>query len=84
MHRAFLEKKFCTGLIAFRTLLLSGEVRNFDSYRTEFLNAVFALLEEVNSAATAEGRPFVKSSCLKSFFLAREMETIQQSVAAAA
>lgn len=56
LHKALLDAKFCTDLLAPRIRVLSGEVQDFDSYRTELYKAVFALFEKVKLAGTAANR----------------------------
>lgn len=57
-----LDEEFCIGLPALPKRLLSGEGTTFHSYRTEFYNKVFALVEEVKSAVSAADHPFLKST----------------------
>lgn len=58
MYKALCDKEFCIVLLAFCTRLLSEEMRDFDRYRSQIHNVVFALVEEVKSAAIVAGRPF--------------------------
>lgn len=57
LYKAPLDEEFCTSLLVRWICLLSGEVQNFDGYRTKFHSAVFAFVEKVKSAATDTGRP---------------------------
>lgn len=84
LYKAPLDEASCTGLFALCTCLLSREMQSFDSYPTDFYNAVFAPLAEVKSAAAAV------DCLLREVFMiqvlvsgSKEMKTIKQSAAVA-
>lgn len=58
LYRASLSGDFWTILFAPCERFFSAEIQNFESYRTILFNTVFALVEEVQSAATAADRTF--------------------------
>lgn len=84
LYKAPFDEEFCTSLLFLRSRRLSRGMHDFDSHHSDFYNAVFALLEEVEDGATAVDRPFRKAPMTQiSVPGAEEMGISQEFIVAA-